>query len=144
MALTEQQYKDLIVTELGDTSDGLLAANIDLYWSKNDAASDLEIRYRLAERDAIVLLLGAARTGADFKTSSGSSVALDQVFQHLLAMRDLVDTALASSQAALGSGGALGLLTQTAPILRDNAGQPEPNDRIYRGDPLRRRGRRQV
>lgn len=142
MALTEDQYKRLIIAELGDTSTGLLALHIDLYWSKNDSESDLEIRYRLAERDAIMLLLGAARTGADFTTSSGSKVALDQVFQHLLDMRDVVDSALAASQLSLSGGGAIGTLSQTAPIMRDNAGQPDPNDRIYRGDPLRRRLRR--
>lgn len=136
---TEAEYKQLILDELGDSTSGALAANIDLLWSRFESTSDLDVRYLLTKRAAIDLLLGQVRAQVSFRTSSGSSVDLDQLFQHLLALREQVGTEIGlSSSGGVGAGAAIGELTQTAPIMRDRAGQPDPNSRRIRGDPLRR------
>lgn len=136
---TEQEYIDLIQAELGDTVSGALAANIDLLWSRFDSITDLDLHYLYAKRAAIDLLLGQVRAQVSFKTSSGSEVDLDQLFQHLLKLRESLELELASSSAGgVGAGMAIGELTTTAPIMRDRAGQRDPNRRSLRGDPLKR------
>lgn len=135
---TEQQYRDLILDELGDTTSGALAANIDLLWERFDSVVDLDLHYLYAKRAAIDLLLGQVRAQVDFKTSSGSSVDLDQLFQHLLALRESLELELvASSAGGVGAGAAIGELTATAPIM-PASGQRDPNRRSLRGDPLKR------
>lgn len=137
MSLTEQQYKDLIVLRVGDDASGTLATNIDLLWSGRDTTSDLSVRALQVTVDAIDLLLGQVRKQVTFRGPDGSGVNLSDLFDHLTAMRATTLEQLAS--AAPGGGVAVGLLTQTAPILRDRAGQSDPNGRSLRGDPLRRR-----
>lgn len=140
MPLTEADYKALIILQVGDNTAGVLAANIDLLWTSHDDVSDPALVASLTKRDAIDLMLGQVRTNVDFRTSSGSAVSLSDLFDHLLKMRQAVELEIAAAQASLGGGGALAPLTTTAPIERDSAGGPDPNSRVYRGDPLRRRG----
>lgn len=90
MALTSAQYKTLILTELMDTSGGLLAANIDLLWSKNDIATTIANQYLLTKRDAIYLLLGAVRQQVNFQALDGASVDLSDLFKHLMALLSIV------------------------------------------------------
>lgn len=139
MTLTEQQYQDLVVLRVGDDAAGTLATNMALLWVGREAIADLGLRALQVTVDAIDLMLGRVRGQVDFRAPDGSSVSLSDLFAHLMAMREQTTTALAQAQAGAGGGVAIGLLTQTAPILRDRAGQPNPNSRALRGDPLRRR-----
>lgn len=137
MALTEQQQKDLIVLRVGDDTAGTLVSNIDLLWSARDTIADPAARALQVTIDAIDLLLGQVRKQVTFRGPDGSGVSLSDLFDHLTAMRAQYVTLLAS--AAPDGGVSIGTLTQTSPILRDRAGQPDPNSRRLRGDPLRRR-----
>ncbi len=140
MPLTEAEYKSLILVAVGDDAAGTLAANIDLLWNSHDTVADLPLVAALTRRDAIDLILGRVRQQVDFRTSSGSEVNLSDLFDHLLKMRAAVDEQISLAQATLGGGGALDGLTTTAPII-PATGEIDPNARVYRGDPLRRRGR---
>ncbi len=140
MPLTEEQYIALIIAAIGgDTEGGLLAAQLPTYWEEiRSNIDDLNARALFVKMDAIDLLLGQVARSVTFRTSSGSSVNLSDLFDHFRQLRADLLTQITS--ALPGAGGAVGELTTTAPIMRDNAGQPDPNARVYRGDPLRRRG----
>jgi len=139
MPLTDDQLKALIVLQVGDDAAGTLAANIDLLWTAHDDVDDQALHGLLTKRDAIDTMLGRVRQQVSFKALDGASVNLSDLSKHLLAMRETLDGQIESAQAGV-SAGAIGLLTQTAPIMRDNASQADPNSRALRGDPLRRRG----
>lgn len=137
MPLTADQYQTLIIAEVGDDAAGTLAANMATLWTSNDTAASDYAHYLLTKRSAIDLLLGGARFQADFQALDTSSVKLDQLWQHLMDMRELVEDALAQLGASAGGGIAVGALTQTAPILAC-PWENDPNSRRLRGDPLRR------
>jgi len=138
MPLNSSQYQTLIVTEVGDNTAGDLAANIGTLWTKHDTIADDYLRYLFTKRSAIDFMLGGERYRVDFEALDGAKVKADQIYQHLLQMRELAEGLIAQGQSALGGGGALSPLATTAPITRDRPGQPDPNARRYRGDPLRR------
>jgi hypothetical protein len=135
MPLTEQQYKALLVVEL-DNAAGILSSQIDIIWTKNDSVTDLDLHYLYARRDAIDLMLTQAANQVSFKALDGASVNLSDVFDHLLKLREQVETSLA--EAGGGGGIALGQLTTTAPI-QPTAGQSDPNAIRLRGSPIWRR-----
>jgi hypothetical protein len=137
MALSAAEYKTLIVLAVGDDTAGTLAANIDLLWESHDTVASIPLVASLTKRDAIDLMLGRARTQVSFRTSSGSSVSLSDLFDHLLKLRAAVEAEIAQAQASATGAAAIGTLTQTAPIMRDTTGQVDPNGRRTRGDPLR-------
>lgn len=139
MPLTADQIKSLIITSVGDDAAGTLADNIDLLWEGHDDTANLSLRGLLTKLDAIDMMLGRVRQQVSFRTSSGSSVDLDQLFQHLRDIRSATAASITQVQSGIGGGIAIGVLTHTAPIMRDRAGQPDPNDRTIRGDPLRGR-----
>ena len=140
MPLSEQEYKDLILSDLPETTDGRLALNVDVLWTRFDTITDLEAHYLSTRLAAIDLLLGAAAQLVSFRTSSGSSVQASDVFDHLTKLRELAVAAIGGTSA---SGSAAGQLTATAPIDPPfGAGSvPDANDRAYRGDPYRSRKR---
>lgn len=137
--MTEEEYITLIITSIGgDTEDGLLATNLPLFWATHaDLATDAA-RAAAVKVDAIELLLGNTWRKVSFKALDGASVNLSDMFDHLVKLLDLAQAAVGISSGAAG-GVAVGTLTKTAPIMPDRAGQPDPNARRYRGDPLRRR-----
>lgn len=135
MPLDATQYQSLIVVEVGDTAAGILAANIALLWTKHDTIADDYLHYLFTKRSAIDYMLGGERYRVDFAALDGAEVKADQIYQHLLQMRALVDDLIAEAGAAAGGGLALGELVQTAPIM-PAAGQLDPNSRRLRGDPL--------
>lgn len=137
MALTPDQYKALIILQVGDNAAGLLAAQIDLLWESHDTIADDGLRALYTKIGAIDLMLGEARKYASFKALDGSSVSASDLFKHLMEMREAVEAQIAQAAAGLGGGGALGELTTTAPIMPDDGRQSDPNARRYRGDPLR-------
>lgn len=133
MPLSSSQYQALIVVEVGDNQAGALAAAIGDLWTKHDQVADDYLHYLLVKRSAIDYMLGGERYRVDFKALDGAEVKADQIYQHLLQMRQLVEGLIA--EAGAGAGLALGSLTQTAPIM-PAAGQRDPNSRRLRGDPL--------
>lgn len=138
--MTEEQWISLIIAEIGgDTTDLLLATNLPIYWDVHaDAPSD-PARALLTKINGIDLLLGQTWRQVDFKALDGASVNLSDVFDHLKALREIAMQQLtASSASAAGGGIAVGALTTTAPIMPDRACGTDPNDRRFRGDPLRR------
>lgn len=134
MPLTPSQYQALIIVEVGDDAAGTLAANMTVLWTGNDTAASDYQHYLLTKRSAIDLLLGGARFQVDFTALDTSSVKLDQLWQHLMDMRELVEGQLAGLGNSAGM--ALGEIIQTAPIMPDRPGQRDPNSRRLRGDPL--------
>ena len=62
MALSEQQYQDLIILEVGDDANGTLATLLPLAWERF-AALGLEARYRAAKLAAIEIAEAIARGG---------------------------------------------------------------------------------
>lgn len=137
MPLTEAQQKELIVLAVGDDTAGTLAATVDLLWLSHDDTADMGLRALLTKLDAIDLMLGRVRSSVDFRTSSGSAVSADQLTKHLREMRVETEAAITQAQAGLGGGLAIGTLTKTAPVT-PASGQPDPNARAHRGDPLKR------
>jgi hypothetical protein len=135
MPLTSSQYQTLIVTEVGDNQAGQLAAAIAELWTKHDTIADDYLRYLFTKRSAIDFMLGGNRYYVDFEGLDGAKAKADQIYQHLLQMRELVEGLIAEAGAAAGGGLALGELVQTAPIM-PRPGQRDPNSRHLRGDPL--------
>lgn len=90
MALTIAQYKALIISELVDTADGKLAANIDLLWDKYPGTFDLHYHYLKTKLDAIDMLLGVYRAQVSFRALDGASVDLSDLFKHLMQLRKIL------------------------------------------------------
>lgn len=143
MPLTETEHKQAIVEEVGDNAAGELAARIDRLWAQQERHADLDRRYLYTKRAAIFFMMGRVRAEV---TNSGSGIAVEDSdkFQHLREMYGLVQQeiaelpALVSASPTGASPYASAAIAQTAPIMSDGRG-PDPNDRAYRGDVLRRR-----
>src|SRR5262249_52414178 len=112
MPLDADGYQSLIITEVGDDSQGTLAQTIATLWTKHDDAPSLELHYLYAKRSAIDVMLGRARSGVDFQAPNRSHVNLDQLFQHLIVMRAdvdvLIDLALQAGISGAAGAGAFG------------------------------------
>ncbi len=139
--MTEQEYIQLIITEIGgDTAESLLATNLPTYWAAHaDLPSDAA-KKAATKVDAIQLLIGQAWRKVSFKALDGASVNLSDMFEHLQRLLELAqqEQALVAAGAA-GAGVSVGTLTKTAPIMPDTPRGLDANARRYRGDPLRRR-----
>lgn len=143
MALTEEQYIQLIITSIGgDTTGGLLAANLPIYWSARDGVDDLNARALLVKIDGIDLLLGQNWKYVSFKALDGASVTASDIFDHLLKLRQLAQDQADRGDDIAGAGGAVGDLLITAPISPPCGYPFDANDRAYRGDAYRSRKRR--
>lgn len=138
--MTEEQYIALVIASIGgDTEDGLLAANLPLYWDLHSASSDARKAVEV-KIDGIRLLLGQAWRKVSFKALDGASVQLSDMFDHLLKLLELTQDELSQLQDGADGSAAIGQLTTVAPIGADSPRGLNPNARQYRGDPLRRRG----
>lgn len=133
MALTDQQYQDLIVAQVGDDASGTLAAQIAVLWAQY-AGEPEPLRYLYAKRGAIEVMQAVARKLASFKALDGASVDLGQLFRHLEAMYRQVQEQIAEAEQT-GVVPQLDQLTVTAPIDAPNALWPDANDPLYRGQP---------
>lgn len=136
MPLTDDQEQLLIATQFGKTGDADFAALISLLWTKYDdlPAIDPRLRPLMVRREALVSLitgLDAPGKWEEAGVSEDNSLALANLRFQL----ELVDKQLLRIQ---GAGAAfVGQLTATAPIP-PRGSFLDPNDRFYRGDPLRR------
>lgn len=140
--LSEQQYQDLILAEVGDDASRVVESTIALYWQRFAAIADLETRSLYVKRACIDLLLGRARKQVTFKDASGATVDLNKLFDHLTTMRNDIDSLIETQSTAASAGGAAGDLTHTAPVMPPSGARVDANDRAYRGDPYRRARRR--
>lgn len=151
MALTASDYKSLIVTEVGDTTDGLINLEIETLWELYAATTDLMLRYFQTKRKAIDLLMGKVREQISFSGNNAGNqvtVELSDKLDHLQTMWKNVSSEISDREQVLSdrvTAGqqtlrqpVVGQLHQTAPVM-GRSGYPDPNDRRYRGDPLRGR-----
>lgn len=140
-ALTEEQLKAKIASELGQPDSLELAAQIDLGWEQFAmyAYTAPNLRYFYTERDAIRWLLGG--NWKKFNWMDQGVVQSDsQVFDHLHTLMMDVQTEIERLE-RIARGNRAGIVTQLAneAVYTNPFGYPNPNSRIYRGDPLVRR-----
>jgi hypothetical protein len=131
MALSAEQYQELVVSEVGDSSD-LVTDNVPLYWSMH-SGKPTYLRYLWTKLATIDLLLGqpAVREAVNY-TEDGQSQSLHQKFESLTEMRKSVMASIASYRG------------NRAPVVSEMAartpvasptGWPDANSGDYRGDP---------
>jgi NADH pyrophosphatase NudC (nudix superfamily) len=143
MALTEEQYIQLIITSIGgDTTSAVLATNLPIFWSARDGVEDLNARALLVKIDGIDLLLGQNWKYVSFKALDGASVSASDIFDHLLKLRQLAQEQADRGADIANAGGAIGELLTTAPISPPCGYPFDANDGAYRGDAYRSRKRR--
>lgn len=141
--LTETEYKDMIVEEVGDSASGLVASRIDTSWAMYESERDMYRQYLRAKRKSIDLLMGSVREQVT-AANRGQSVELSTKLRNLQIMRDAVTDELgdeAKIERSAASGRRRAVLGQLAgPDTPPNEWSPDGNDPAYRGDLYRRRG----
>ena len=144
MALTDQQYKDLIIDETEDPG-GIISKNIDVYWEIESDRGKVskKLQYLYTFRKALMTLLTRAHKKVDFNSSGDLQVRLQQMSDNLQELYDRTQSEIDELEKQIDSagGGAVGQLTQTAPVMPPSRSGPDANDRRYRGDPYRRNKR---
>jgi len=144
MALDSYAYQSLIVTQVGDTSDALIASQIATLWDLNDDQSTLKLQFLTTKRAAIEMLMGTVRQQVTFEIAGDHRRQQSDKLKNLQIMLATVNDEI-DRYAASGIGtdsdfaAATGDLTTTTPISPPSAAGPDANDRAYRGDPYRRR-----
>lgn len=150
MALTTAQRKSLLIARVGETSGGLLAANIDALWDlyAAEAAVSAALRDLYVRRDLIEIALADARTKVTF-TDGDYSQSASHLAQRLEAMLAAAQAELERFEAAQqGAGGAaVGELATVTPDTPPSAAPsrpygPDAFDPEYVGDPYWPRARR--
>jgi hypothetical protein len=135
--VTLSAAQTLIVAQVGDEvttawPGGVLATNIAAVWD-GYADSPTELQKLYTRRDCIDLVLGVVRGQVDFQIANDHSRKQQQKAATLLSMRqaclDDIDRAITT----LGSAGAVGAITKTAPVM-PTPDQLDPSARRYRGD----------
>jgi len=143
--VTTAQLQDRIITEVGDTPTGLLAAHLPTIWAsyadKAQIAPHLQRLY--AKRAAIDLVIGSSRTLVN-RAASGISKHDHQQIDTLMAMRKVADADIVELEKQIRGrrGAALVPLTHVAIETPPQPGDPlaplDANDPRYAGDPYRR------
>jgi|GEM_PF-3584673 hypothetical protein len=114
--LTEAEYVQIIIAEVGDDTQANLAAMVPLYWRRRDGVTDLETRALYVKRDAIVLLLGKVRAHIDLTGTGGASIKQDQLTTHLQALFDQVHGQITQIE----SSGRAGVVAKTMGITNES------------------------
>jgi hypothetical protein len=139
--LTSAEYLALVINELGLAETSAPVRHISLLWRKHapSGAVSTFLRYLYTKRDAIRFLLSDAATKHDIKAGDVAE-AWSQDFTHLRMLLEDTNTQITAELATVsgGRGASVGQLTQVAPIQVEDGTYPNPNERAYRGDPLRR------
>lgn len=156
MALTATQWQNLITSELSPkkltkilSDEGVAEAefedNLPLWWEANSdrAVWGIRLRYLYTKRQAIAWLTGQTWDHIDYGDADVNE-RLSQYIEHLQTMAQDVDAQIMRIEARRRStGGSAGMIEKKAPLEvtdpRETISCPDPNARIYRGDPLRRR-----
>lgn len=156
MALTPTQWQDLITSELSPkkltkilsdegAAEDEFATNLPLWWEANSdrAVWGIRLRYLYTKRQAIAWLTGQTWDHIDYGDADVNE-RLSQYIEHLQTMAQDVDGQIVRIEARRRStGGKVGTITKKAPIEATDVDVEvsctDPNDRVYRGDTLRRR-----
>jgi hypothetical protein len=138
MPLNANEYRNLIVTQVGDSTTGVVAANVDTLWTLHDDQPTLPRQFLHAKRDAIQVLMGTVREQVTI-ARSGTQTDLTDKMRNLQAMLSAVDAEIATIEtlalkAASQARPMSGQLTATAPRSAPD-GWPDANDPALRGDP---------
>lgn len=139
MTLTDAQYMQLIVAEVGDDQQFTLASSVPIYWARYAGIADLETRFLSVKLSAIDLMLGRVRGQVTIRDGDGASVDLNKLFDHLTTMRETVLAQIEIATQAGSSGAASGDLTHTAPVMPPSGSLVDANSADYRGNPYQRR-----
>jgi len=151
MALAAADIQRLVVLRVGDTPDGLLAANIAAIWASyaDKAAVYPRLQELYTQREAVELAAARVRAEVDFGTSGDISIRASQQFAALLAMRRELDAQLAEleTRARGARVGVVGPLVAVAPQSPPRgvpvpSGPPDANAPAYQGDAYTRTTRR--
>lgn len=105
MPLTDDQYKDLVVLEVGDVDD-LVSTQIDVLWTLYDTQTDAYTQYLYAKRKAIEILMGNVREQVTREVDGPLRIWLSDKFKNLQGMYQTVDAELTTvtARAAASSG----------------------------------------
>lgn len=134
------QYKTLIIAQIGDDEESTLATMIDGAWLlySDYATSAPGLQYLCALRKCIEIMQGKERLLVDTARDGDRRVALDQRFDHLQQMFDNTDaqiTALHIGLSRSSAGGAIGIIRKTTPIdSLSSVGADSGFARMLRGD----------
>jgi hypothetical protein len=139
MTLSESDYIQLIVAEVGDDGHMTLASTVPIYWARYAGIADLETRFLSVKLSAIDLMLGRVRGRVTIRDGDGASVDLNKLFDHLTTMREQVLGQINTVTQAGSSGAASGDLTHTAPVMPPAGSMGDANSADYRGNPYQRR-----
>lgn len=132
----------VLLTKEFDYPDGFNGpAMVGAIWSfyVDKAPLAPRLQYLYAKRHICQLIL--QQVWQDVTCSEGGAQQSDgQLSDHMQKLYDSLtaELLLLEKRIAANRGGAMGLMTATAPI-RPGPQQPDPNGRVYRGDPLQRR-----
>ncbi len=150
MAISSVQ-RSMLITSVGETSSGVLTANVDAVWALYDSAT-ARLQYLYTKRDLIELSMGEMRTRATFRSRDDVGVDATDFLSNLLKMKADVDAEIAKEEAKAAAGNQVlpgGSVAAVGEILRQETsntlrlpGQLSANDMRYRGEPYspRRRG----
>jgi CO dehydrogenase/acetyl-CoA synthase alpha subunit len=151
VATTAQTWQDRILEEVGATLDADAGEGVDILtpivgsiwdaWSWKSYGGP-NLQYLYTKKQCIEILLGQHRR--DTHAAMGAYNPDDKsMFDNLLELLRLTieDIKTAERTAAGNRGGVVKAMLQTSPVMVDpNSNCPDPNDRKYRGDPIRRPG----
>ncbi len=146
MAVTAAQIQRLIILRIGDTGDGVLAANIAAIWDSyaDKAALYPRLQELYTQREGIDLVMAAARGQVDFGSALELTVKASQEFAHLVTMRATLDTQIAEleRQARANRRGVVAPLVTVAPESPPTGPEPfgplDANDSRYAGSVYKR------
>lgn len=143
MPTSPAEYQTFIVTEVGDSPGGVLAANIATIWNLYAGETRDHRHYLLAKKKALDFLMGTVREQVD-QTQADTSTALTDKLRNLQAMYrntlDELDADLAqwaaeeAAATATSRAGVSGQLTTVVPYEHPQS-WPDPNAAHLRGDP---------
>jgi hypothetical protein len=143
--LNDAQQQALIASELGQTGVAAFTTFVTTVWTlyEDQALIHPRLRYLRAREHAIRYLIGTLQDLIDHEEAGVSEKEHQQIDTLALLLKQTQDEiAGLLGQLQTGRTPKVGLITRAAPIvIADVVPLPiEPNDRGYRGDPLRRLG----
>lgn len=149
MPLSDAQYRQLIVDQVGDTASGLIANQITTLWTLNDDQPSPKLQFYHTKRAAIQMLMGAVREQVTQQGLDGVRTDLSKKLEHLATMLTAVNDDIDRYQASgidvevdSDFAAAAGELTTTTSRPPPTACGPDANSPLYRGDPYYPRRRR--
>lgn len=131
MSLTDEQYQQLIIAQVGDDEAGTLATNVPILWAQY-ADESATLRFLLTKRGAIECMQARVRKQVSFRALDGASVQLSDLLSHLATLYDQVQNQITAAESS-GVLPQIGELTTIAPITPELP--PDANDARYRGQP---------